>query len=183
MKNPFKKFQNSTKGNRVNDGSSNEDRPFSLSGWFNSVKNRNRNIQESSLDSKRGEKLEVFDSSDWKGQNLDEECRIKLALELSAKEDPEAADVEAVKQISFRSLPLENSPAEVVAYQYWIYALLHRITTLLVTTTRYWMVFLTSVVSPPRPNCHPFLTFNRHNHQITAHGRQFLSIELMMLTW
>ncbi|GMP54363.1 hypothetical protein CsSME_00019562 [Camellia sinensis var. sinensis] len=45
-----------------------------------------------------------------------EEYQIQLALELNAKEDPEAVQIEAVKQISLGSCPPENTPAEVVAY-------------------------------------------------------------------
>ncbi|WOL08803.1 serine/threonine-protein kinase EDR1-like isoform X1 [Canna indica] len=52
---------------------------------------------------------------------MDEEYQIQLALELSAREDPEAAQIEAVKQISLGSCPPENSPAEIIAYRYWNY--------------------------------------------------------------
>eukprot|EP00268_Persea_americana_P046749 TRINITY_DN4829_c0_g1_i8.p1 TRINITY_DN4829_c0_g1~~TRINITY_DN4829_c0_g1_i8.p1 ORF type:complete len:1087 (-),score=268.39 TRINITY_DN4829_c0_g1_i8:727-3636(-) len=55
---------------------------------------------------------------------MDEECQIQLALELSAKEDPEAVQIEAVKQISLGSCPPQNTPAELVAYRYWNYAAL-----------------------------------------------------------
>lgn len=51
---------------------------------------------------------------------MDEEYQIQLALELSAREDPEAAQIEAVKQISLGSCPPENSPAEIIAYRYWV---------------------------------------------------------------
>lgn len=54
---------------------------------------------------------------------LDEEYQIQLALELSAREDPEAAQIEAVKQISLGSFPPQNTPAEVVAYKYWVSSL------------------------------------------------------------
>lgn len=49
-----------------------------------------------------------------------EAYQIQLALELSAKEDPEAVQIEAVKQISLGSCPAENTPAEIVAYRYWV---------------------------------------------------------------
>ncbi|XP_042416016.1 probable serine/threonine-protein kinase SIS8 isoform X2 [Zingiber officinale] len=57
-------------------------------------------------------------------QDMDEEYQIQLALELSAMEDPEAAQIEAVKQISLGSCPPENSPAEILAYRYWSYNVL-----------------------------------------------------------
>ncbi|CAA6659406.1 unnamed protein product [Spirodela intermedia] len=53
-----------------------------------------------------------------------EAYQIQLALELSAKEDPEAVQIEAVKQISLGSCPAENTPAEIVAYRYWNYNVL-----------------------------------------------------------
>ncbi|KAI7990162.1 Adenosylhomocysteinase [Camellia lanceoleosa] len=49
-----------------------------------------------------------------------EEYQIQLALELSAKEDPKAVQIEAVKQISLGSCPPKNTLAEVVAYRYWV---------------------------------------------------------------
>ncbi|KAL0425330.1 UNVERIFIED_CONTAM: putative serine/threonine-protein kinase SIS8 [Sesamum radiatum] len=58
-------------------------------------------------------------SSNSRDQDIEEEYQIQLALELSAKEDPEAVQIEAVKQISLGSCPPENTPAEVVAYRYW----------------------------------------------------------------
>lgn len=50
--------------------------------------------------------------------DIEEEYQIQLALELSAKEDPEAVQIEAVKQISLGSCDPGNTPAEVVAYRY-----------------------------------------------------------------
>ncbi|KAH0921797.1 hypothetical protein HID58_021815 [Brassica napus] len=52
---------------------------------------------------------------------VEEEYQIQLALELSAREDPEAAQIEAIKQFSLGSCPPapENSPAELMAYRYW----------------------------------------------------------------
>uniref|UniRef100_A0A1D1Z8I9 non-specific serine/threonine protein kinase n=1 Tax=Anthurium amnicola TaxID=1678845 RepID=A0A1D1Z8I9_9ARAE len=54
----------------------------------------------------------------------DEEYQIQVALELSAREDPEAVQIEAVKQISLGSCPVENTPAEVLAFRYWNYNVL-----------------------------------------------------------
>ncbi|KAJ8536042.1 hypothetical protein K7X08_034443 [Anisodus acutangulus] len=53
--------------------------------------------------------------------DIEEEYQIQLALELSAREDPEAVQIEAVKQISLGSCAPENTPAEIVAYRYWNY--------------------------------------------------------------
>jgi hypothetical protein len=52
--------------------------------------------------------------------DIEEEYQIQLALELSASEDPEAVQIEAVKQISLGSCAPENTPAEVIAYRYWV---------------------------------------------------------------
>lgn len=51
---------------------------------------------------------------------VEEEYQLQLALEMSAKEDPEAVQIEAVKQISLGSCDPENTPAEIVAYRYWV---------------------------------------------------------------
>ncbi|KAA8530934.1 hypothetical protein F0562_005607 [Nyssa sinensis] len=59
-------------------------------------------------------------SSNSRDPEIEEEYQIQLALELSAMEDPEAVQIEAVKQISLGSCPSENTPAEVVAYRYWV---------------------------------------------------------------
>ncbi|XP_019239060.1 PREDICTED: serine/threonine-protein kinase EDR1-like isoform X2 [Nicotiana attenuata] len=61
------------------------------------------------------------ESSNSRDPGVEEEYQIQLALELSAKEDPEAVQIEAVKQISLGSSAPENAPAEVVAYRYWNY--------------------------------------------------------------
>ncbi|CAJ2675946.1 unnamed protein product [Trifolium pratense] len=60
-------------------------------------------------------------SSSSRDPEVEEEYQIQLALELSAKEDPEAVQIEAVKQISLGSCDPDNTPAEVVAYRYWNY--------------------------------------------------------------
>ncbi|KAA0040556.1 serine/threonine-protein kinase EDR1 isoform X1 [Cucumis melo var. makuwa] len=41
------------------------------------------------------------------------------ALELSARKDYEAAQIEAVKQISLGSYDPDNTPVEVIAFRYW----------------------------------------------------------------
>ncbi|KAL3639396.1 hypothetical protein CASFOL_017303 [Castilleja foliolosa] len=112
-----------------------EHKPFSaISGWLNSVTNRNNN------NSSGGEKMEPSDSAgsssldavldgamrdsgsiNSRDHDIEEEYQIQQALELSAKEDPEAVQIEAVKQISLGSCCPENTPAEVVAYRYWNY--------------------------------------------------------------
>ncbi|KQK18836.1 probable serine/threonine-protein kinase SIS8 [Brachypodium distachyon] len=48
-----------------------------------------------------------------------EEYHMQLALEMSAREDPEAMQIEVAKQISLGSCPLQSSAAEVVAFRYW----------------------------------------------------------------
>ncbi|KAL0429538.1 UNVERIFIED_CONTAM: putative serine/threonine-protein kinase SIS8 [Sesamum radiatum] len=114
--------------------------PSRLSGWLNSVTNRHSPSPPSSSNVTRGERIEPSDSagsssldtavdavrrdsgsSNSRDQDIEEEYQIQLALELSAKEDPEAVQIEAVKQISLGSCPPENTPAEVVAYRYWNY--------------------------------------------------------------
>lgn len=62
-----------------------------------------------------------------KDPEVEEEYQIQLALELSAREDPEAAQIEAIKQFSLGSCPPapENSPAELMAYRYWVRLLTH----------------------------------------------------------
>ncbi|CAN4086664.1 unnamed protein product [Withania somnifera] len=61
------------------------------------------------------------ESSNSKEPDIEEEYQLQLALELSAREDPEAVQIEAVKQISLGSCAPENTPAEIVAYRYWNY--------------------------------------------------------------
>ncbi|OVA01750.1 Protein kinase domain [Macleaya cordata] len=100
-----------------------EQKPFSgLSGWLNSVTNRHNLSPPSPLNVGRGERKEnpsdslgisgldvVLDSagrdsesSTSRDPEVEEEYQIQLALELSAREDPEAVQIEAVKQISGR---------------------------------------------------------------------------------
>ncbi|KAG6672983.1 hypothetical protein I3842_16G086900 [Carya illinoinensis] len=117
-----------------------ENRPIlGLSGWLNSVANRGSPSHPSSSNVTGEEKTEPSDlagignldgmdaarrdsvSSNSRDPDIEEEYQIQLALELSAREDPEAVQIEAVKQISLGSCALDNTPAEVVAYRYWNY--------------------------------------------------------------
>ncbi|XP_043699521.1 probable serine/threonine-protein kinase SIS8 [Telopea speciosissima] len=119
-----------------------EQKPFSsISGWLNSVTNRKSPSPPSSSNVRgRGEARDPSDSldsntldivldavrrdsesSNSRDPEMEEEYQIQLALELSAREDPEAVQIEAVKQISLGSCPSQNTPAEVVAYRYWNY--------------------------------------------------------------
>lgn len=118
-----------------------DNKPFSaISGWLNSVTNRHSPSPPSSSNVNRGNRMEHSDSvsiggtdavldalqrdsesSSSRDPGVEEEYQIQLALELSAKEDPEAVQIEAVKQISLGSSAPENAPAEVVAYRYWNY--------------------------------------------------------------
>jgi len=45
---------------------------------------------------------------------------MQLALEMSVREEPEAVQIEVAKQISLSSCPLQSSPADVVAFRYWL---------------------------------------------------------------
>ncbi|OIV94190.1 hypothetical protein TanjilG_13807 [Lupinus angustifolius] len=121
----------SSRGNKFNDGSST---PKKISNWLHSVSNRQSPSPPSP------QRVELFDSvssggldivsdpvrrdsgsSTSRDPEMEEEQQIQLALELSAKEDPEAVQIEAVKQISLGSCDPDNTPAEVVAYRYWNY--------------------------------------------------------------
>uniref|UniRef100_A0A1J3CKV8 non-specific serine/threonine protein kinase n=1 Tax=Noccaea caerulescens TaxID=107243 RepID=A0A1J3CKV8_NOCCA len=110
-----------------------EFKPFSgLSNWLSSVgqrkspapttsSNANNTGDETTLGSESV--MQDLGSSNSKDPEVEEEYQIQLALELSAREDPEAAQIEAIKQFSLGSRPLapENSPAELMAYRYWNY--------------------------------------------------------------
>ncbi|CAM8972537.1 unnamed protein product [Rhodiola kirilowii] len=118
-----------------------DNKPLSgLSNWLNSVANRKSPSPPTSSNARRGERIETSDSVSSSGLDavvdavlresgsstvrdpeVEEEYQIQLALELSAREDPEAVQIEAVKQISLGSCTPENTPAEVVAYRYWNY--------------------------------------------------------------
>lgn len=112
-----------------------------LSNWLNSVVNRKSPSPPSSSNVKRAaaERTEPADSvnvscldvaletkrldsesNNSRDPDVEEEYQIQMALELSAKEDPEAVQIEAVKQISLGSCDPENTPAEVVGYRYWV---------------------------------------------------------------
>lgn len=122
----------SSKGNqRLSDVSSllveNENKLFnssSISGWLNSVTNRpNVKLEDRNegIDSMSSEALDASIEADRAGDSqVEEEYQIQLALELSAREDPEAVQIEAVKQISLGSCPPHNTPAQVLAYRYWV---------------------------------------------------------------
>lgn len=120
-------------------------KPFtSLAGWLQTVTNKksvslpsssNARTQEdiveehlesaNSCGSSVGMDIARRDSesnnSSSKDPDIEEEYQIQLAMEMSAREDPEAVQIEAVKQISLGSITQENTPAEVVAYRYWNY--------------------------------------------------------------
>lgn len=49
-----------------------------------------------------------------------EDYHMQLALEMSVREDSEAVQIEVAKQISLGSCPVQSSPAEVVAFRYWV---------------------------------------------------------------
>lgn len=119
-----------------------QNKPFSgLSNWLNSVANRKSPSPPSSSNVKKEERMEPSssgstsgldaaldtvrqdsESSNSRDPDIEEEYQIQLALELSAREDPEAVQIEAVKQISLGACDPENTPAEVVAYRYWNYS-------------------------------------------------------------
>ncbi|KAL4385152.1 hypothetical protein GQ457_15G001160 [Hibiscus cannabinus] len=110
-----------------------------LSGWLNSVANRkcpsppfSSNLKERSMEPSNPVSTSGLEadsdaarrnsgSNNSRDPEVEEEYQIQLAMELSAREDPEAAQIEAVKQISLSSCDPENTPAEVVAYRYWNY--------------------------------------------------------------
>ncbi|MFS8007244.1 putative protein kinase TKL-CTR1-DRK-2 family [Helianthus anomalus] len=96
----------------------------SITGWLNSVTNKKSQSVER-FDSVSSSQLDAA-MDELNNSEVDEEYQIQLALELSAREDPEAVQIEAVKQISLgSSCPPENTPAaEIVAYRYWNYSAL-----------------------------------------------------------
>lgn len=118
-----------------------EFKPFAgFSNWLSSVAQRkgsipsassnanssNRGGDETSLEPGGGG-APVVSEPGGKDPEVEEEYQIQLALELSAREDPEAAQIEAIKQFSLGSRPPapENSPAELMAYRYWVRLLTH----------------------------------------------------------
>ncbi|RDX89886.1 putative serine/threonine-protein kinase SIS8, partial [Mucuna pruriens] len=128
----------SSSSKKVKSPQSPEHKPFSgLSSWLHSVANR-QSPSPPSLSQARGERMEPSDavssgggldvvsdsarldsgSSASRDPEVEEEYQLQLALELSAKEDPEAVQIEAVKQISLGSCGPGYTPAEVVAYRF-----------------------------------------------------------------
>lgn len=136
----------SSKSNKLSDVSSpeslsySEHKPFSaMSGWLNSVKSRRSPSPPLSSNVTRGGRIEQSDSAsssaleadldavlrdldtrNLRDADIDEDYQMQLALTLSVKEDPEAFEIEAVKQISLSTSHLDNTAAEVVAYRYWV---------------------------------------------------------------
>ncbi|GAB2270294.1 hypothetical protein Dimus_005197 [Dionaea muscipula] len=121
-----------------------QNKPISaIVGWLNSVTNRSSpssSSSQSSLNARGQETTEKSESANSGGLGAEqtvnlsnseslnlrdpdkqEEYQIQLAMEMSAKEDPEAFQIEAVKQISLGTCPSGNATAEVVAYRYWNY--------------------------------------------------------------
>ncbi|XP_077236064.1 putative serine/threonine-protein kinase SIS8 [Tasmannia lanceolata] len=121
-----------------------EQMPLSgFSGWLNSKTNRHSSSPPLSCSNVGKDRKQAMDglgssglgsldigsemgrrdseSRERRDPELEEEYQVQIALELSAREDPEAVQIEAVKQISLGSCPPHNTPAEVVAYRYWNY--------------------------------------------------------------
>lgn len=142
-----------------------EHKPFSgLSGWLNSVTNRRSPSPPSSSNPTVGEIMEPSDSassrdaamdtsrhdsgsSNSRDPDIEEEYQIQLALEMSAREDPEAAQIEAVKQISLGSCDPDNTPAEVIAFRYWVSLLRSRADLMWLTLTFCSRAILLTIIS------------------------------------
>ncbi|CAN8235019.1 unnamed protein product [Cochlearia groenlandica] len=92
-----------------------------LSNWLSSVGHKNRDVGDDNKEAIEDSDNVAINGSESVKPEVEEEYQIQLALELSAKEDPEAAHIEAMKQFSLGSCAPENSPAELVAYRYWNY--------------------------------------------------------------
>ncbi|XP_073220457.1 probable serine/threonine-protein kinase SIS8 isoform X2 [Cicer arietinum] len=120
---------------------SSEHKPFlGLSSLLHSVANR-KSFSSKSLNQGKVERMETSDSVSSVGldvldshkrdssccgtvsrdHEVEEEYQLQLALEMSAKEDPEAVQIEAIKQMSLGSCDPYYTPAEIVAYRYWNY--------------------------------------------------------------
>ncbi|KAG7651593.1 putative serine/threonine-protein kinase SIS8 TKL-CTR1-DRK-2 family [Arabidopsis thaliana] len=116
---------------RSHHSNSPEIKPFSgLSNWLSSVGHRKIPSPPNSFNAKNRaatvDDTVVVNGSEHvdlgsKDPAVEEENQIQLALELSAREDPEATQIEAIKQFSLGSCAPENSPAELIAYRYWNY--------------------------------------------------------------
>ncbi|KAK1309138.1 Serine/threonine-protein kinase EDR1 [Acorus calamus] len=113
--------------------SSKKQRPLSgFSNWFSSSGKRGGSDRTAEAAAVLASVLERVDSPGGgggggrsgeaaAGEAEMEEYQVRLALEMSAREDPEAAQIEAVKRISLESRASERTQAEVLAYQYWNY--------------------------------------------------------------
>ncbi|CAN1266861.1 Probable serine/threonine-protein kinase SIS8 [Linum perenne] len=104
--------------------SSHDHKPLSgISNWLSTVKTSSMKSLSPSNSSRMKQSDSVSSSCGGtpRSAEIDEEYQVKMALELSAIEDPEAAQIEAVKQISLGSSDPANTPAEVLAYRYWNY--------------------------------------------------------------
>lgn len=124
---------------------SSEHKPFlGLSSLLHSVANR-KSFSSKSLNQGKVERMETSDSVSSVGldvldshkrdssccgtvsrdHEVEEEYQLQLALEMSAKEDPEAVQIEAIKQMSLGSCDPYYTPAEIVAYRYWVSHFVH----------------------------------------------------------
>ncbi|XP_071691805.1 probable serine/threonine-protein kinase SIS8 [Rutidosis leptorrhynchoides] len=140
MKSLLKKLHikpNSSQSSSTSDSNSQS----GITGWLNSVTNKKSispasssnlkslegfdSVTSSQLDAVMDE-IRVYDtgSGNSRDPEVEEEYQIQLALDLSAREDPEAVQIEAVKQISLGSCDPVNTPAEIVSYRYWNYSAL-----------------------------------------------------------
>ncbi|KAK1302758.1 Serine/threonine-protein kinase EDR1 [Acorus calamus] len=104
--------------------------PSGFSNWFSSSGKRGGSDRTAEAAAVLASVLERVDSPGGgggrggeaaAGEAEMEEYQVRLALEMSAREDPEAAQIEAVKRISLESRATERTLAEVLAYQYWNY--------------------------------------------------------------
>ncbi|KAM7267896.1 hypothetical protein ACFE04_010062 [Oxalis oulophora] len=124
-------FSSSSNRRVSNQTSDQHNKPFSgISNWLNSVSNRKNpspasarmeQVSETTTTTTTSSALDnVLDAVARPDSDVEEEYQIQLALEMSAKEDPEAFQIEAVKQISLGSCDPQNTPAEIIAYRYWL---------------------------------------------------------------
>uniref|UniRef100_A0A0D9WNL8 non-specific serine/threonine protein kinase n=1 Tax=Leersia perrieri TaxID=77586 RepID=A0A0D9WNL8_9ORYZ len=92
-----------------------------------SVEVRRLEVEEEEEKARRESRVEVVRKREMEKEKQEaelEEYHMQLALEMSAREDPEATQIEVAKQISLGSCPLKSSPAEVVAFRYWSFSAL-----------------------------------------------------------
>ncbi|XP_072952679.1 probable serine/threonine-protein kinase SIS8 isoform X1 [Typha angustifolia] len=109
-------------------GSIQDQKPLStLSNWLNSIGSKHGSSSPpptEGTEMREDSPVEAADSAARRRRMREveeEEYQIQLALEMSAREDPEAAQIEVAKQISLGSCPPDSTGAEVVAYRYWNY--------------------------------------------------------------